>query len=541
MVKVEEILNQFYPEPPAPYLELHTQKNIHFLGIYKENLTIYIQALEQAKGRFKQFVTNSRSYNEKMEKAKELLEKVTQDIQSLREGKKILNTHLYKVSENPQPEVSSQIEKNLYLKESGHIRINYGSGMTGSVIRVSKANTFPLKSCPYCSDFEITNEKELFSHINESHLSAQQFKQDSQKRPNGAFKRLQNYTLKDISGDPNAGFLKSISVELEKLYKHNKQPDAVIEFQVEICKFLERTFQELYPDCSLHIYGSNNNGFGTKRSDMDLALLMDLKKYPLKNPEDYNHLLNIIGSETELKDTHERIVFSQLCEKLHEIEAENIDMRYSARVRIINFQTPKKVRKLIEIDLCINNQVAVYNTQLLKTYSLINERVPRLGVAVKIWAKARDIADPRNGSLSSYAYIILVIYYLQNTNPPILPNLQQNYTETLQVGEHNCTFNPNYSDFERFGQINQESLGELLFGFFKFYAFFDWETVSVDIRNKERCENNSSKSISIKDPFENNRDLGDVCFESMTKRIKLEFKRALHFMLKSQNFCKIIQ
>ncbi len=36
-----------------------------------------------------------------------------------------------------------------------------------------------------------------------------------------------------------------------------------------------------------------------------------------------------------------------------------------------------------------------------------------------------DIGDASRGSLSSYAYIIIVIYFLQQCNPPVLPVLQE--------------------------------------------------------------------------------------------------------------------
>ena len=36
-----------------------------------------------------------------------------------------------------------------------------------------------------------------------------------------------------------------------------------------------------------------------------------------------------------------------------------------------------------------------------------------------------DMGDASRGSLSSYAYIIMMIYYLQQCDPPVLPVLQE--------------------------------------------------------------------------------------------------------------------
>ena len=36
-----------------------------------------------------------------------------------------------------------------------------------------------------------------------------------------------------------------------------------------------------------------------------------------------------------------------------------------------------------------------------------------------------EIGDASRGTISSYGYIIMLIHYLQQRNPPVLPNLQE--------------------------------------------------------------------------------------------------------------------
>lgn len=62
---------------------------------------------------------------------------------------------------------------------------------------------------------------------------------------------------------------------------------------------------------------------------------------------------------------------------------------------------------------------------MLRTYCELDERVAKLGVAIKKWAKFFNINDASQGTLSSYSYIVMLIYYLQRTHPPVLPNLQE--------------------------------------------------------------------------------------------------------------------
>ena len=42
-----------------------------------------------------------------------------------------------------------------------------------------------------------------------------------------------------------------------------------------------------------------------------------------------------------------------------------------------------------------------------------------------IFSQSCDICDASAGSLSSYAYILLLLHYLQQVKPPVVPVLQQ--------------------------------------------------------------------------------------------------------------------
>ncbi|KTG46607.1 hypothetical protein cypCar_00015320, partial [Cyprinus carpio] len=59
------------------------------------------------------------------------------------------------------------------------------------------------------------------------------------------------------------------------------------------------------------------------------------------------------------------------------------------------------------------------------TYAAIDPRVQFLGYTMKVFAKRCDIGDASRGSLSSYAYILMVLYFLQQRQPPVIPVLQE--------------------------------------------------------------------------------------------------------------------
>ena len=78
----------------------------------------------------------------------------------------------------------------------------------------------------------------------------------------------------------------------------------------------------------------------------------------------------------------------------------------------------------LQVDVTVNNILAIVNTKLLKDYGAIDERLLQLVFVVKLWAKRRQVNDSYRGTLSSYCYVLMCIHLLQQRSPPILPCLQ---------------------------------------------------------------------------------------------------------------------
>jgi terminal uridylyltransferase len=87
--------------------------------------------------------------------------------------------------------------------------------------------------------------------------------------------------------------------------------------------------------------------------------------------------------------------------------------------------TGKTYKYPLHCDVGWQNRLALHNTRLLRTYSSLDPRLRSIVLFVKYWTKTRGIARPRYGTLCSYGYVLLVIYYLTHVaQPPVLPNLQ---------------------------------------------------------------------------------------------------------------------
>lgn len=179
------------------------------------------------------------------------------------------------------------------------------------------------------------------------------------------------------------------------------------------------------------------------------------------------------------------------------------------RVPIVKFSDPTNT---LYCDISVNNKLALYNSQLLADYSRIDSRAHQLGLIIKYWAKRRQINEPFCGTLSSYGYILMVIHFLQQREPPILPCLQQIYNPEKPyipfiVDSFDCYYYDKIDKLINFGNHNKETLGQLLASFFQFYATkFDWDNWVISIRTgkfltktekdwtKKIEKNNSSKS-----------------------------------------------
>lgn len=156
-----------------------------------------------------------------------------------------------------------------------------------------------------------------------------------------------------------------------------------------------------------------------------------------------------------------------------------------------------------EIDVSIEHWLVVRNTALLKTYAAVDERAKLLMMMVKIWSKRVGIADATNGTLSSYGWFLLVVFFLQQIQPPVLPNLQaQDLLVQRDMGrvvrdwrhppkpesENWDTSFCEDAEFARATMIathgkNTSSIGELLLDFFDFYAWiFPYKTQVISPR-----------------------------------------------------------
>ncbi len=198
--------------------------------------------------------------------------------------------------------------------------------------------------------------------------------------------------------------------------------------------------------------------------------------------------------------------------------------------------------------------LALWNTRLLADYAKVDPRVRQLGYVVKHWAKKRAINEPYHGTLSSYAFLLMVINFLQQRRPPVLPCLQ------ALLGDSGPQVRATVEGFElayctasaSFVKRNNESLGELLASFFRFFAHdFDWSTQVVSVRTGRllsKTEKEWTKHLAkdknwfaLEDPFETTHNLGRVVDRNTLKGIRAEFARAYRVLTRGGDLDEVCQ
>jgi predicted nucleotidyltransferase len=181
------------------------------------------------------------------------------------------------------------------------------------------------------------------------------------------------------------------------IYKSLIPAEEELEKQRQLMAHLENLVAKEWPHAKLYLYGSCANSFGFPKSDIDVCLAIE--------GDDINK------SEMLLK----------LAEILESDNLQNVQALTRARVPIVKLMDPVTG---ISCDICINNVLAVVNTKLLRDYAQIDVRLRQLAFIVKHWAKSRRVNETYQGTLSSYAYVLMCIHFLQQRRPPILPCLQ---------------------------------------------------------------------------------------------------------------------
>ncbi|XP_051157141.1 uncharacterized protein LOC127279067 [Leptopilina boulardi] len=231
--------------------------------------------------------------------------------------------------------------------------------------------------------------------------------------------------------------------------------EAIEDLYQPICAKLNKLLRLSFPKSQTYRYGSTVSGLCFKNSDLDLCL-------NIGEPMNENDVSSEIWTFQE--------VFTEAYFLLKEKGSyKKILPIPKARVPIIKFIHKKEK---ISCDLSFNNSLSIYNSRLIKHYLTFDTRIKPLILIIKYWANLCEL------KITSYALVMLVIFFLQQPNINLVPSIitlngkcnpeivdgwQVNFDEKIQ-----------YSSAK-----NKSSIPELLYGFFNFYANFDFDNFVI--------------------------------------------------------------
>ncbi|KAF9573973.1 hypothetical protein EC968_007659 [Mortierella alpina] len=354
---------------------------------------------------------------------------------------------------------------------------------------------------------------------------------------NGVNTELRLIDLPSEEADP--AFYGCLTRDIMNKYKKLLPPPELMERHKQLTETLQKVISAAFPgeDLKVEPYGSFVSGLLMGNSDADFCIT---------GPNIHDH-----------QQLNDMVQLGNILENQGQMH--NVICIPDAMVPIVKFLDPVTN---MECDLNTGNNLGVINSELIRTYTTIDERVKPFLYMIKAICKAQGINDARNGYLSSYAITWMGIVFLQQeenqTKPdksagwergthPVLPRLQQQPFErmtelTLRLNHNvkttpvsttslvnsaksdmvHCRFDRNEDGKHTgTGRANPKSLARLLIEFFEFFSrrFFYAET-AIHVgraqfvpKTSKELHNESTRmaTFRIVDPFLHHRNITGTC------------------------------
>ncbi|KAI9257455.1 hypothetical protein EDC94DRAFT_614480 [Helicostylum pulchrum] len=315
----------------------------------------------------------------------------------------------------------------------------------------------------------------------------------------------------------------------------------------------------LFPGIPLRvkIYGSTKSGSCNYGTDLNICIRVS---------NDY-----LISNATKLRLKETPFDMNYIASHLKKSDLKSIKTRktFHHQLNVIEFFDSEG---RIPCTLLFDYSLALESSLLVQEYVKLDKRVGPFIYAVKWFVKSQGITFEHEGYLCSYAYTIMALYFLMVVlENPVIPNLQsfQDSCYTYNCSWHSDnigivlsnTENPNEVDTSfhdcvyidnsatdkyvtnkpRTGTVwysqNKTHLVALLTLFFTYFSD-DQNFKNISIVNYIK-KISSNACVVICDPFLEELNIGETCFQSSLDYIIYKFNRASIMLREGSSFHQV--
>ncbi|XP_055378126.1 terminal uridylyltransferase Tailor-like isoform X2 [Condylostylus longicornis] len=246
---------------------------------------------------------------------------------------------------------------------------------------------------------------------------------------------------------------------LDKAVQLGKKLMEIPEYEI-VEKRLFDALKPGFPDLKIYFFGSRINGLSNPNSDLDVFL--DVGKVYHTYKRNANESKKIKNVESLLRKN---------------IEWRNFHSVKNARVPILKaFYVTDQFR--IDCDISFSHGLGHLNTLLIKYIFELQPICHKLCLFLKQWIKVTSLND----LVSTYAYVLMAVYFFQTKNMlPSIKTLQDGINTPLEIGPWEGDFiekSLNDLNIEKVDDTNKICL-KYIKEFFKFYAEFNFENLIV--------------------------------------------------------------
>lgn len=310
-----------------------------------------------------------------------------------------------------------------------------------------------------------------------------------------------------------------------------------IENRKNFAQSLQDLLMPFFPGIEVSLFGSSINGFGFKGCDCDISM-------------DINGKFTSDASQVGVKKSGIRVEFPSVVDvESGKVPRENLShlpprllLRFVRRVlrehckdvspNILLIKARHPVLRFYNkkyhlfCDFSLGKNSSLRNTRSIRLVGHLDNRVMPLIKILRYWGKhCKFIGDLE--CFNSYAFSLFVVYFLQNTSPPILPPFSElleksDYLNSGRVADDEMMFN----DLKKFSPSkNTQTLEELLKEFFFYYMYFDFSQVicpftSSSVPKMELMagpEPFEFSTVSIQDPFQLTYNLSHAATDATSR------------------------